>query len=139
MNNGFKKFADRVERAVKNDDFSKKLTLDTVLNDLTGFIDFLVYESSHDYLEYLKTHLFENCVNTGETYHLIKSDGWIEYEKSDYLTLPEDKDEKEVFIDVINLLIKHINKQCIAYKPPKRATPEQYEEWVSEQEFCNND
>lgn len=109
------------------------ITLEQVLEDFTGFIDFLVYESTVEDCLYedLRHVLFENCINTGEKYHLVNSDGWIDFEASDYLEIPEN--DRDDYISVIEIIISKLNKFGVNYTVPKRATPEQKEAFHTNQ------
>lgn len=109
------------------------ITLEQVLEDFTGFIDFLVYETSfnNSLLSDLIYVLTENCINTGKPYHIIDKDGWIDYESSDYLDIPEN--DRDDYISVIEIVISILNKENTNYSVPKRATPEQKEVFHTKQ------
>lgn len=105
------------------------ISLETVLKDFTGFIDFISFELSADNLhDNIVAALLENTLedDSKSEYHQFIN-GFPEYETTKYLKLPEENTHQ--YLTLVQLIVDYINDNSIDYNTPYRLTDEEYTGW----------
>lgn len=105
------------------------ITLETVLKDFTGFIDFITYELSVGGLfDDITSALLENTLedDSKPEYHPFV-DGYPEFETTKHVKLPEENTYQ--YLTLVQLIVDYINDNNIDYSTPYRFTDEEYRGW----------